>query len=117
MPAGTVQPLSETRVSGHAAPPERGRQLRRGSEKNTSPLEIYEISLLSEPEGMKVWIDGKPVGKTPLSQSLDQGSHRVRMANEEGQRIERTIELVHLGPTRYQWKVEQGDRGWESGYP
>jgi eukaryotic-like serine/threonine-protein kinase len=56
------------------------------------------LSVLSEPDGAIVWIDGKPAGKTPLRvDDLRPGTHRVKIA------------LAGFAATEMQLPVRVGD--------
>ncbi len=51
------------------------------TERPFSPREPQRISIFSEPPGARVWVDGKPVGRTPikkLPRKLVAGKHRFR---------------------------------------
>jgi hypothetical protein len=53
-----------------------------------------QLSIFSEPPGLMVMLDGKDVGKTPVHlESVDQGSHGVRIEDQE------TVILITSGET------------------
>ncbi|MBN9420213.1 MAG: PEGA domain-containing protein [Candidatus Eremiobacteraeota bacterium] len=50
------------------------------------------LSIVSEPAGAQVLLDGKPLGKTPLSQAPIAGSHRLTFRLDGYAEAERTLE-------------------------
>jgi serine/threonine-protein kinase len=71
----------------------------------------HPVSLSSIPIGAKVYVDGRPVGKTPLmGHALPEGRHRVRMTLPDGSNGMKTIVVGPDEPAKYVW--QQGGDTW-----
>ncbi len=65
------------------------------------------INITSTPSGAEVWVDGSPLGKTPLTATLKLGERSVKLVH--GTRIvEETIKVVQGGRARFEFNVVDG---------
>jgi hypothetical protein len=54
------------------------------------------LTLLSAPQGVAVWIDGKVVGKSPLTIKLAPGNHEIEMEGAQTDVVKRKLVVVAL---------------------
>jgi hypothetical protein len=53
---------------------------------------VAELSIISEPAGARIFVDGEDAGRTPLRVSLPPGPHRVRATLPDHAPLERNVE-------------------------
>ena len=91
------------------------RQVRdRSRERDKPEGETLRIRLDSDPPGARVSVDGKRVGRTPLSGvQIGIGTHRVGM-RDGTLRGTRKVDIRAGGPSHYTWHIAEDQ--WSSGY-
>ena len=72
----------------------------------------FSVTVDSEPQGAEVFLDGKLVGRTPMTQTLVTRSYQLRVVSSDGM-TERRIDVQAHAPTRFIWL---GGDNWVSGY-
>ncbi len=72
------------------------------------------ITFVSLPIGAKVLVDGKEVGKAPMTYELSRGGHEVKMIANDGKEGTQLIKVGSAEPVRYVWKSAAD--AWETAF-
>jgi hypothetical protein len=97
--AGTPRPAPAPRQA--AAP------ARVVEERQRVPSGPGSLQVVSRPAGAEVIVDGKSVGRTPLSIEVSPGSHTVRLALPGFNAWQTTVDIQPGSPTRVSGSLEQ----------
>ena len=74
-------------------------------------LPTRELRFDSAPtSGAHVWIDGQPVGKTPLRLGLNDGPHDLRMGLD-GRVLERRVTVGEFHARDFTWHIDAEGAG------
>ena len=76
------------------------------------PAVTFSVTIDSEPQGAKVFLDGQMVGMTPTTQTLAGKTYQLKVISAEAT-TERSIKVEAHAPTRFIWL---GGDNWVSGY-
>jgi len=76
------------------------------------PAATFSVTVDSEPQGAKVFLDGQMVGMTPTTQTLAGKSYQLKVVSADAT-TERSIKVEAHAPTRFIWL---GGDNWVSGY-
>lgn len=86
---------------GRSFPPSVGKMARDVS-RRLSGRALATVKVRSEPAGLGVFVDGRPMGIAPLTLQLSRGSYRIESAYDGRRGIPRVMELVGAVELRFE---------------